>query len=189
MILGVVALAAGCAPAAAAADEPAGKVRITGGRDASGAYWWTVENHYRSPIVYIQFPHYRADTFYAPDGWEKASTYLVNVGVPDRPGTCTAQVKDPRDGIGPERSAQFGMRIARAEARRGTGTVLVRFADGTATTVSGVELPCTFPVAPRYATVAGLAVLLALLVLVEARRRRLVRRAAASAASGPSQGS
>ena len=186
---GAVALDHPRAALGSATTEPAGGVVITGGRNASGGYQWAVKNEYTSPIVYIQFPHYHADTFIAPEGWEKESTYLVNKGVADRPGTCTAYVDDPRASIRPNQSAQFGMRIARVDARRGTGDVLVRFADGTTTTVTGVELPCTFPAAPRYATVLGLAALMLILVLVEVRRRRRAQRATTPAAGGPSPAS
>ena len=32
-------------------------------------YDWKVTNHHTSPIIYIEFPHYHADTFGAPAGW------------------------------------------------------------------------------------------------------------------------
>ena len=77
-----------------AAQQP--KVTISGGADTSGQnYRWTVTNHYGSPVVYIQFPHYHADTFFAPDGWEKECTNLIRVGARNAPGTCTARADSP----------------------------------------------------------------------------------------------
>src|SRR5437868_3393823 len=43
--------------------------------DASGQnYAWIVTNNHTSPIVYVEFPHYHADTFHTPDGWDQKCT-------------------------------------------------------------------------------------------------------------------
>jgi len=130
---------AGISPALA--DEPL--VEITGGADVTRHnYAWTVTNRHSSPIVYVEFPHYRADGFTAPDGWTTGkSTFLVNVGVPDRPGVCIAEAPSPFAGISRGRSAKFTMRITAAGAEVGKGSVKVRFADGTEAVIEGVELP------------------------------------------------
>ncbi len=167
----VALLSAVTAGAAGTPEEP--KVEIAGGADGSGQnYRWTVTNHYGSPIVYIQFPHYHADTFHAPEGWSKESTYLVNVGVPDKPGTCTASVDSARKGIPPGRSAEFSVRLATGGAHRRPGQVTVRFADGTQTIVAGVELPTASTTPERLYGLIGFALVFVIIVIVQTRRRR-----------------
>jgi hypothetical protein len=155
-----------------AAQQP--KVTITGGADTTGQnYHWTVTNHYGSPIVYIQFPHYLADTFHAPDGWKKECINLIHVGASKKPGTCTASVDSPGKGIAPGRSAEFGMRLARGGGHhRRPGQVTVRFADGTETTVGGVELPTASTTSERLYALIGFALVFAIVVYVQVRRRR-----------------
>ena len=47
-------------------------VVIEGEPDESGHnYQWTVTNQHDSPIVEIEFPHFRADLFTAPEGWRQ----------------------------------------------------------------------------------------------------------------------
>ena len=71
----------GVIPGVAAANEGR-RVTIVGGADATGhRYTWTVTNEDTSPIVYVEFPHYRANLFFSPHGWSTdESTFLVNVG-------------------------------------------------------------------------------------------------------------
>ena len=138
-----------------AAGSP--KVTITGGADTSGHnYSWTVTNEHTSPVVYVAFPHYRAGLFFTPAGWAAKSTFLVDAGVEERPGVCTARADPPTAGIPPGRSAQFGMQIAARGAQRGPGQVTVRFADGTETIVSGVELPQPETFGDKYLSLIGL---------------------------------
>lgn len=155
-----------------AAQQP--KVTITGGADASGQnYRWTVTNHYGSPVVYIQFPHYHADTFFAPDGWEKECTNLIRVGARNAPGTCTTWADSAEKGIAPGRSAEFGMRLASAGGHhRRAGRVTVRFADGTQTIVAGVELPTASTTPERLYGLIGFALVFLIIVIVQTRRRR-----------------
>jgi len=154
------------------------RVRITGGADESGQnYAWTVENLYTSPVVGLEFPHFRADTFFAPAGWSKeGTTNLVHGGERPRPGVCRASVSSPEQGLAPGQSATFGLRLARAGALRRPGTVTVRFADHTVVAVGGVELPTAEPFSERMGMALGLGALLAILVIAEVHRRR--RRAA-----------
>jgi len=159
-------------PHAVAEQQP--KVTITGGADASGNnYTWTVTNHYRSPIVYVEFPHYRAVLFYAPAGWSTKSTYLVNVGVPDRPGLCTAKAESVAKGIRPGTSAEFRMQVDVGKAWRGPGTVRIRFADGTETTVADVQLPQpkNTPI-DKYVRVIGFFVIFVVAVAIFSIRQR-----------------
>ncbi|NLE59271.1 MAG: hypothetical protein GX616_12995, partial [Planctomycetes bacterium] len=85
---------------------------ITGGVDETRQnYYWTVVNNYSSPIVHVEFPHHRADRFQIipSTGWEQECTYLVNVGVPDKPGVCIAKAKAPNPGIPPGARHDFSM--------------------------------------------------------------------------------
>jgi hypothetical protein len=130
------------------ADEPT-KVEIEGEPDITGHnYEWRVTNRYKSPIVYLEFPHWHADIFTGPDGWStKDSTYLVNVDVPDLPGIGIAKA-DSTHSIRRGSSASFYMRVAPKGADRGTGQVKVRFEDGTVEFVPNVHLPTAPPEDP-----------------------------------------
>lgn len=162
---------------ATAQPAPDALATIAGGADPSGQQFeWVVTNHHVSPLVEITFPHYRADTFTAPQGWETDCTNLVNVGVADEPGTCTARAHDPQRAIQPLRQGTFSMRLARGGAPRGKARVQVRFADGQTATIAGVELPVPPSSFQRFAPVAGLGAILALVVATQVWRR--ARRAA-----------
>lgn len=165
--------------APAAAQESL--VSIDGGVQPDASYLWRVTNNHRSPIVSIEFPHYHADMFSAPPGWQTQSTYLVNVGVEDRPGVCKAFVEDPARGIRWTDRAEFHMRIATSGARVGTGDVRVRFADGKEAIVPGVMVPVTTAPIETYGGMVGVAVVFVIIVAAQMRRRR--KRAAANGAA------
>jgi len=170
-LVGVIAaLASACTAATALAQTP--QVTIKGGLKEDGSYQWEVVNQYSSPVVHVEFPHFQADMFYVPPGWKSKSTYLVNVGVEKRPGVCTAWVDSPREGIGAGGRAQFGMRVRQHEARLVLGEVRVRFADGNAATVSGVELPGRPGLLDRFGLLICFALFLAILGLIMARKKR-----------------
>jgi len=159
--------------AAGPAADPAGLVAVEGGADFSGHnYTWTVTNRHSASIVHVSFPHFRADLFQAPPGWVTKCTNLVGVGVADPRGECAAESAPPVDGIRPQRSAQFTMRIAAAGAQRRTGTVTVRFADGREAQVAGVELPQSEPKSEQFMPLMGLGVIFAIFVIIVACRRR-----------------
>ncbi len=175
---GVIALCSvAVVPPVTAADKP--KVTITGGADASGQHYaWTVTNRHTSPIVYVEFPHYHADLFFAPENWSTKTTALVNVGYKDEPGVCIARVESPAAGIHLGGALDFGMRIAPLPTKRGKGTVLVRFADGTESGVAGVELPQPRGVWDKYASLIGLGAIFLLWIIFRARRWAKARRTA-----------
>ncbi|MFQ5804855.1 MAG: hypothetical protein ACE5I3_00230 [Phycisphaerae bacterium] len=157
---------------AASADEPA--VTITGGADGTGQFYeWKVTNNHTSPVVYIEFPHFRGDTFSAPAGWaqEWKNRAMVGGGKP-APGWVRTSVKDPAQGISPGDSARFVLRVSRAGADRRPGKVTVRFADRTEVTVADVELPTAKSFLERNVMGIGLAAIFALALLVHFRRRR-----------------
>ena len=159
------------APPGMAADPP--KVTITGGADASGHnYNWTVANETASPIVHVEIPHYHATLFFAPGGWSTECTFLVNVGVDDRPGVCRAHVDSPASGIAPGRSAQFSMQIVTRAVQRAAGEVTVRTADGAEMVIAGVELPQPETTSDKYVSLVGLAAVLLVAVALQRGRGR-----------------
>ena len=167
---GLLALALVAPCLAGAADPPA---TVVGGADASGhRYEWTITNHADTAIVAIRFPHYRASAFDAPTGWTKSCTYLVDIGVPDKPGICEGSAESPNRGVAPGASARFGMQIGPAGAPRGTGAVRIEWADGTTVTISGVELPTAPSTLERYTSLLALGSIFAVFLLIRALRSR-----------------
>lgn len=145
---------------------------ITGGQQDDGSYRWVVTNQSSTPIVSLEFPHYQADMFYAPPGWKSKSTFLVNVGVPDRPGTCRTWVDSPAEGIPRRGNVSLGMRVRQLEAGKGVGVVKVGFADGTMIDINDVEVPTTPGLIERFGVLFVFAIFFGLVVLIAARRRR-----------------
>ena len=159
------------------ASPDASDVSIEGGPDNSGDnYSWTITNAHTSPIVYVEFPHYHATLFFAPDGWSTESTFLVNVHVKDSPGVCTARVNEGSTGIPQGRSGTFRMRIHKEGTRQGVETVLVRFADGSEIHVPGVQLAVPEAVSDRFGPLIGLGAIFLLLLAIQAGRRTKARR-------------
>ena len=159
---------------AVASDTP--KVSITGGADTSGQnYTWTVTNHYASPIVFVEFPHYHAGVFFPPKGWESEATAIVEIGYKEEPGVCIGRTDSLDLAIDKGESGAFRMKIAPLPTRRGKGTVRVRFADRTEAAVAGVELPQQELIGDQYAPLIGLGVIFLVFVIVRtvrAKRRR-----------------
>ena len=148
---------------------------VTGGADTSGHnYEWTITNHYTAAVIAVEFRHYGASLFVAPDGWDADCAKLVNVGVRDPAGTCTASA-EPDSGIRPGRSGTFRLQVAHDSARRGTGAVLLRYADGTDVTIGGVELPTPESLTDQYVPLLGLGVVFLLVIAARERRARKAR--------------
>jgi len=143
-----------CAAGAESAP-PAAISSVVG--DAGHTYTWTVTNQSDSPILYVAIPQYHGSLFFAPDGWDTSdSTYLVGVGVEDRPGRCVAKVTEGAAGILPGGHAVFRLQLTAGLARRGTGDAVVRFADGATATIPGVEIPQPESAGDKYITLIGL---------------------------------
>lgn len=175
----VLSVVGGVLPTATA-DEPL--VTITGGTDPHNAqfYKWSITNKHTSPVVFIEFPHYHADTFTPPFDWAQEWKNRAMVGGKDAPGWVRTSVETPTQGIQPGATASFEMRLARAGADARPGKVAVRFADGTKTVIAGVLLPSAKPLLERNAMAIGLATIFVIAVLVHLRRRRKRLPAAAS---------
>ncbi len=159
--------------AQAAAGQQAPKVTITGGPDLTGHnYEWQVTNHYTSPIVFIEFPHFHGDTFFAPQGWKQEWKNRTMVGSKNAPGWCRASAASAGEGIPPGGTSRFGMRIARAGAMARPGRVTVRFADGTETFVDGVTLPSAKGFIERNIMGIGLTLIAAIALLIHWKHRQ-----------------
>ena len=156
----------------AGADQP--KVTIDGGVRAGNTqfYDWKVTNHHTSPIVYVEFPHYHADTFETSEGWAQEWKNRMMLGGKDAPGWVRARVDDPGRGIPPGGRADFEMRIARAGALPRPGNVTIRFADGTELVVANVEIPSDHSFLEQNIMVFGLAVIFLIALAIHLRRRR-----------------
>lgn len=168
--MAVAALLA-AAPTAHAQDST--RATIEGGLQLSdGSYAWTVANLHTSPIVELTFPHYLADQFHVPKGWKQETTYLVNVGVEERPGICKAIAPSPDAGIAPKTKGSFGMRLSRKRAPRGSGTVNIRFADGTTAAIANVELPVAPSNLEAPMMIGGFGTVLLIFILARRKRRK-----------------
>lgn len=159
-------------------------VTIVGGVRADNPQYfdWTVTNHHSQPIVFLEFPHYRGDTFIAPPGWENQWKNRAMAGARVEPGWVRTSTDDPLRGIPPNGSARFSLRLTRAGALARPGTVSVRFADGSEVAVGGVELPSAPSLLERNVMGIGLALIFVVALLVHIRRSR--RKAAAQARPG-----
>lgn len=178
LLLGVIA-----PPSRAAADPPA--TAAGGASDPSGQnYAWVITNHTDVPIVFVEIPHYNADTFMTPPEWEQECTGLMIAGHDRGPGRCQAWPKNGEIGIPPGTSADFGMRIAREGAQRRPGVILVRFADSREYRITDVEVPARETTAERYVALYGMALVVGILIFVQwrAHRRRKVLQAETPAA-------
>lgn len=174
----LMAVPFGTSATTAAAPPP---VTITGGADPAGyIYTWTVTSKRTSPIVHVEFPHYHGTLFFAPEDWFVECTFLVNVGVEDRPGVCTARNKlfaeaparPARNDVAPRSrpvsgkgNLDFRMQVVLKGTRRGQGKVLVRFADGSEVYVAGVELPQRETAGDKYVPLIGLGLIFVVWVI------------------------
>jgi hypothetical protein len=148
-------------------------VTITGGPDPSlHNYSWTVTNHHTARITYIEFPQYRVDLFHTPANWKQQIENVYHYDWKDRPGTCVAEPAPPYEGLPTGASVEFGMRVGRAGALPGKGTVRVKFNDGTEAMISDVELPTKPEGGSAYLALIGTGAIFVLFILYNERRRR-----------------
>lgn len=171
VVIGGVVSAASARTVVSSADE---SVTIDGGPDTTlQNYSWTVTNHHTSPIVYVKIPHYRAAVFEAPRRWDTSkTTYLVNVGVPDKAGFCVAEAIAPTPGISRGSSREFKMSLNVQRGLLGKGTVIVRFADGTEAKVFGVELSVPPEPSGKWVPLIGAGAIFVVWVLIRTLRQR-----------------
>lgn len=187
-VLLLLLVTAGATPCFADSAQSADRlVEITGGADQTRQnYAWTVINKHTSPIVHVEFPHYHADLFriIPSAGWEQECTFLVNVGVPDKPGVCIARPQAPNPGIPPGGRHDFEMRLTAKGAMVGKGQVTIKFADDKVVTVPGVTLPVPPPPSFKLLPLVGAAIIFGLWVLIRTLRERRRKRQQTGYASG-----
>lgn len=145
-------------------------VTISGGADESGyKYTWTVTNGHDSPIIFVEFPQYKASVGSPPDGWEGELTNERGVG--GRTGFFRSHVDTAVDGIAPGGSAVFRLALTTRGTPRGRGDVLIRFADETETRVRAV-VPIKEAPVDRNVSLIGLSLIFAVFLIVRAAKRR-----------------
>lgn len=160
----LMGLTIGVWSASALADEP--DVSISGGADATGQiYRWTISNGHSLSILYVEIPHYGADTAESPEGWLGELT--VRLGQGGRPGKFVAAAEYPSSRIPPGGSAKFSLRLPSPGDARGVRDALVRFEDGSEVFVS-IEVPLKETTGERNVSLIALGVIFALYVLVRA---------------------
>jgi hypothetical protein len=153
-------------------------VQVEGGPDASGhLYTWTVTNRGSSAITAVEFPAWNADLFQPPPGWSADLGDADRDGaLKARPGWFLAFADTPYDGIVPGGSDTFSMRIRPRGARRGAGTVIIHFADGTQVEVPGVMVPMAESLGDKYVSLVGLGAIFVIAVAIQAIRSRHKRK-------------
>ena len=119
----------------------AASAQIIGGFDSrQRSFTWRITNSGDSPIVQVEIPHFHADAFFFPEGWDGNTTNLVTGDVPNEPGVCKATANGPGSAIEPGRSKLFQMHLSLADADIGRGEVKVHFANGKVETIGGVQV-------------------------------------------------
>lgn len=138
------------------------KVEVVGEVDKSGHnYRWTVTNLSDSPIVAVEFDHYRGDTCVPPGDWEQEFTNKHSID--SKPGLCRGSTT-AANGIRKGQSKVFELRINVRGAIVGEDEVRISFADGSSASVMSV-MPKKPSFLERYATLIGLGGLVLVVVL------------------------
>ncbi len=165
--------------AQAAVAQPA--ITIDGGADVSAHnYKWTVSHDHSAPLVYVEMPHFRVDTFTVPEGW---TAEIENQNSLDlKPGRCIANAEDPNAGLPRGEPGVFTLRVNPAKALRGQAEAIFRFADGVEVTKL-LELPVKPSSFEQWAPPVALGAMFAVFVAVQAARKKKRRRA--RLANGP----
>ena len=155
----------------AAPSSPATPVvTITGGADATGqTYVWTITHDHTSPIVRVEFPHYRGGWSVPPEGWTSEITNRGGAG--GRSGQFIAVADDPSRAIARGHQAEFQLVITPDGTPQGQGKITVRFADGSEVRVPA-EVPIKEPAADRNVTLIGLGLIFGIFLLYRVLRRK-----------------
>lgn len=162
----------------AAAAEPG--VSISGGVDATGQFYsWTISNGHSLSILYVEIPHYGADTAEAPEDWAGELTNRLGQG--GRPGKFISAAEFPSSRIPPGGSAQFSLRLPSPSDAKGIRDALVRFEDGSEVLVS-IEVPLKETTGERNVSLIALGVIFILYVSARAVWRARKRATAGSVA-------
>ncbi|MCA9242776.1 MAG: hypothetical protein KDA32_02385 [Phycisphaerales bacterium] len=147
-------------------------VRITGGANPEGNFEYQVFNLSKQRITEISFPHFKADMFTTPAGWQQEMTNPARMGT-NKPGVARAWVEGKSQGILPGGSAEFDLRTpAETDIPRRFGVVTVRFEDRTTYPYAGVELPSAPTTTEQYQMLIGLGLIFAIIVAARGLRSK-----------------
>lgn len=135
-------------------------------------YVYRVTNLGDSRIVRVEIPHYTADLFQVPEGWEAETTNLRGRGGTSDSGICAARPKPPYTGLDRAAVVEFRMRVPDAAVWAGDGEAKVQFADGTEITVAGVKVPQPPSTGSNLVMPIGFAVFFIIAIGIRELRRR-----------------
>lgn len=170
IIASLVSLTAAITPSASADDARAVIAAVV---DKLGQrYEWTVTNHHNSPIVSIEFTHYKGHLLFAPDGWSGNCTNLFRGGWKNETGECRVECDAATTGIAAWRSKVFRLHVGDRGVSPGPGDFVVRFASGETYTVTGVPVPVLFVGEGQYTSVIGVGSIVLLWLAYRWLRRR-----------------
>ncbi len=160
---------------AAIAQDNASKgpaVQILGGATPEGNFEYEIRNQSGKRITEVSFPHFKADLFTVPSGWQQDMSNPARLGG-SKPGIARAWVEGQSQGIRSGSSAKFALRTpAQTDIPRRRGVVTVRFDDGTTLPVAGVELPSAPSSTEQYQMLIGLGLIFAIIVAARGLRSR-----------------
>ena len=169
-LLGLLFLVRADAFGAATSTPAAPVVTITGGADETGqTYTWTITHDHPSPIVRVEFPHYRGGWSIPPEGWTSEITNRGGTG--GRRGKFIASAGDPSQGIARGDSAEFRLVLVPEGTPRGHGDVLVCFSDGSEVLVHA-QVPVKESTADRSVTLIGLGLIFGIFLLTRVLKRK-----------------
>ena len=172
IIASLVAMTAAITPSASADDARAAIAAVV---DKLGQrYEWTVTNHHDSPIVAIEFTHYKAHLLFAPDGWSGDCTNPFREGWKNDTGECRITCDAATNGIAVTRSMIFKLHVGDRGVSPGPGDFVVRFASGETYTVTGVPVPVIFVGEGQYSSLIGVGSIALLWLAYRWLRRRRV---------------
>ncbi len=139
------------------------RVDVRGEVDKSGHnYRWAVTNRDDSPIVAVEFDHYRGDTCVPPGDWEQEFTNKHSID--SEAGLCRGSTTKA-NGIRKGESEVFQLRINARGAPVGEGVVRISFADGSQVSVVSVMPVKPSSIVERYGTLVGMGGLVGVFVL------------------------
>jgi hypothetical protein len=128
---------------------------------SASIYSYEVANLHTSPIVGFQIGQYHCYSFEVPDGWEREIS----------PDILRAWTDKPLLAIGSGGKAKFSQRVTSRGAVLGKSDLVLKFASGEKTAVTGVWAPVSEPAA--YArTIAAVVLLIVVTHTVYIVRRR-----------------
>lgn len=169
------------------ASADATPVTITGGQDVQNRFlWrWAVTNNGESPIVSMQFPHFRAKSlFYPKHGWTEEVTHRTGLGAKEENGVFILRTDDPSAAVQPGGTIEIGLEVGRRGAHGVPCAVVVTLADGRTIEIPRVDCPQQQAVLARNAKLIGLAAMFGVFVLYRYAKGRRSRITGTSTTSG-----